>query len=52
MVCRNGGWGTGGSNQKVPDARKARASHDPMRITVVEIPHRREGELVETIFRG
>ena len=25
----NGRWGTGGSNQKVPDTRKARASQDP-----------------------
>ena len=25
----NGGWGTRGSNQKAPDARKARASQDP-----------------------
>ena len=24
-VCSNGGWETGGSNKKVPDARKARA---------------------------
>ena len=28
-VCSNGGWGTGGSHQKVPDARKARGSKDP-----------------------
>ena len=25
----NGGWGTGGRHQKVPDARKARDSQDP-----------------------
>lgn len=25
-VCSNGEWGTGGSNQKAPEARKARAS--------------------------
>jgi hypothetical protein len=28
-VCSSGGWGTGGSNQKVPDARIARAFQDP-----------------------
>jgi hypothetical protein len=28
-VCSNGGWGTEGSNQKVPVASKTRASQDP-----------------------
>jgi hypothetical protein len=37
-VCSNGGWEAGGSNQKVPDARKARASQDPMSMTLVETP--------------
>ena len=48
----NGRWGTGGSNQKVPDARKARASQDPTGMTLAEIPHKGEGEPVETISRG
>ena len=43
---------TGGSNQKVPDLRKARASQDPMGMTLAEIPHKGEGKPVETIFRG
>jgi hypothetical protein len=42
-VCSNGGWGTWGSNQKVPDARKARASQDPMGMTLTEIPPQRRG---------
>jgi hypothetical protein len=29
----------GGSNQKVPDARKARAFQDPTETTLAEIPH-------------
>jgi hypothetical protein len=32
-----------GSNQKVPDARKARASQDPTGMTLAEIPHKRGG---------
>jgi hypothetical protein len=42
----------GDSNQKVPDARKARASQDPTGVTLAEIPHKGEGEPVETISRG
>jgi hypothetical protein len=41
-----------GSIQKVPDARKARASQDRMGMTLAEIPHKVEGEPVETISRG
>ena len=48
----NGGWGTEGSNQKVPDVRKARASQDLIGMTLAEIPHKGEGESVETISRG
>ena len=48
----NGGWGTEGSNQKVPDVRKARASQDPTGMTLAEIPLKGEGEAVETLFRG
>jgi hypothetical protein len=44
-----GNWG---SNQKVPDARKARTSQDSMEMTLVEIPNKREGEPVDTISRG
>ena len=51
-MCSNREWGSGGSNQKVPDARKARASQDPMGITLSEIPHRGEKEPVQTISRG
>jgi hypothetical protein len=50
-VCSNGGWGAGGSNQKVSDARKARASQDPTGMTLAEIPQKWEGEPVETISR-
>jgi hypothetical protein len=41
----------GGSNQKVPDARKARASQDPTRMTLAEISHKGEGEPFETIIQ-
>jgi hypothetical protein len=34
----NGRRGTGGRNQKVPDARKARTSQDPTGMTLAEIP--------------
>ena len=52
------GRGTGGSNQKVPDARKARTSQDLMGTILAEIPpphthtHKGEGDSVETISRG
>jgi hypothetical protein len=42
----------GGSNQKVPDARKARASQNLMRMTLAEIPHKGEGKSVQTISSG
>jgi hypothetical protein len=42
----------GGSNQKVPDARKARASQDPTEMTLAEIPHKGEEEPVKAISRG
>jgi hypothetical protein len=51
-VCGSGECGTGGSNQKVPDARKARASQDPMGITLAKITHKGEVEPVKTISRG
>jgi hypothetical protein len=51
-MCSSGGWETGNNNQKVPDAREARASQDPTGMTLAEILHRGEGEPVETIFRG
>ena len=43
----------GGSNQKVPDARKARAPQDSKGTssTLAEILDEREGESVETISR-
>jgi hypothetical protein len=50
-VCSNWGWGTGNSNQKVPDARKARAYQDPTEVTLVEIHHKGEGESAKTISK-
>jgi hypothetical protein len=44
--------GTEGSNQKAPDARKVRASQDPMGMTLAEIPQKGEGEPFETISTG
>jgi hypothetical protein len=43
----NGAWGTEGSNQKAQDTRKARASQDPLGMTLADL-----GEPVKTIFRG
>ena len=51
-LCSNGGWVTGGSNQKVSDARKERGSQDPIGKTLAEIAHKGEAELVETISKG
>jgi hypothetical protein len=48
-VCSNGEWGAGGINNKVPDARKARAFQDPSEMTLAEIPHKWEGEPVENM---
>jgi hypothetical protein len=39
-ICSNGEWGIGGSNQKIPDARKAKASQDPTGMTLADIPHK------------
>jgi hypothetical protein len=36
----------------VADARKARASQDPLGMTLAEISHKEEGEPVETIPRS
>jgi hypothetical protein len=41
-----------GINQKVPDARKARASQDPMGMILAKIPHKGEVETVVTISRS
>jgi hypothetical protein len=43
---------TVGSNQKVPEARKARISQDPKGMTLTEIPHKGWEEPVETISRS
>jgi hypothetical protein len=43
--------GNCGRNQEVLDARKATASQDPMVMTLAEIPHKEEGESVETISK-
>jgi hypothetical protein len=50
-MCSNGGWGTGSSQQKIPDARKSKGSQDPMGMTLAEILNKAEREPVETIFR-
>ena len=42
----------GFSNQKVPDARNARAFQDPTEMTLAEIPHKGEGEPVKAISRS
>ena len=42
----------GGSNQEVPDARKARASQDPTGMTLAEIPNKGERETIETIWKN
>jgi hypothetical protein len=52
MCAAMGYWGTGGSNHKVPDARKARTSQDPPGKTLPKIPNKGEGESVQTISRG
>ena len=46
-----GRWETGGSQQKVPDARKANGSQDTTGMTLAEMPNQRE-RAVETISRG
>ena len=51
-MCNSGRWGTRGSYQKVPDARKARGSQDPMGMTLAEISNKGEIELAESINRG
>ena len=45
-VYSSGGWGIGGSHQKVPDTRKARGFQDPMRMTLAEIPNKGEREIL------
>jgi hypothetical protein len=47
-------WGMGnwGSHRKVPKARKARDSQDPVGVTLAEIPNKGEREPVEIISRG
>ena len=50
-MCSNGGWGTGGSKQKILDGRKARGFKYPMEMTLAEIPNKGKREPVETIFR-
>jgi hypothetical protein len=47
-----GEWETGGSNQKVPDARKVRTSQGPSGMTLAEIPNKGEGEPIEILSRG
>ena len=51
-MCSNREWGTGGSHQKVPDARKARVFQDPKGLRLAEMPNKGEGESVENISRG
>jgi hypothetical protein len=42
----SGVWGTGGSNQKVPDTRKARASQYHTGMILAEIPNKEKIESV------
>ena len=42
----------GGSQQKVPDARKAKGSKDLIGMTLAEIPNEGEKEPVEITPRG
>ena len=51
-MCNIGAGKNGDSNQKVPDARKARSSQDPVGVTLVEIPNKRKREPVENISSG
>jgi hypothetical protein len=48
-MCSNDGWGTGGSLQKVPDAKKARGSKYPTGMRLVEVPNKGEGEPIKTM---
>ena len=51
-VCSSGRWGTGGSQQKVPDARKTRGSQDPTGVALAEITNEAKRETAETISSG
>ena len=42
----------GVASRKIPDARKARASQDPMPMALAEILHKGEGEPVKTTSRS
>ena len=46
QVCDNGGWGTGGSHQKIPDIKKARGSQDLTGMRLAEMFTKGEGESV------
>uniref|UniRef100_A0A0V1KJ88 Uncharacterized protein n=1 Tax=Trichinella nativa TaxID=6335 RepID=A0A0V1KJ88_9BILA len=50
-VGSKGRWETGGSQQKVPDARKAKGSQDKTGMTLAEMPNQGE-RAVETKSRG
>ena len=43
LMCSNGGWGIGGTNQKVPDAKKARVCQYPREMILAEIHPQRGG---------
>ena len=51
-VCSNGEWRTVGSYQKVPHARKKRASQDPSAMSLAEISNKGEGEPLEILSRN
>ena len=51
-VCSNGRWGTGGSNHKVPDARKANVFQKPTGMILAEILKKEERQSIETMARG
>jgi hypothetical protein len=52
MCVAMGDGERGGSNQKVPDNRKARASQDQPGMRLAEMPNKAEREPVENIARG
>jgi hypothetical protein len=50
-MYNNRRWGSGDSQQEVPDARKGRGSQNPILMTLAEISSQGEGERVKTIYR-
>jgi hypothetical protein len=51
-MCSNGGWGAGGNQHKIADARKTGDSQDSTGMILAEVPNKEVGEPVENISRG